>query len=60
MDIRKVTVVQYGGMIAEKILIEDRGDVLVVTTEEEWNASQRENRPPISVGFKAEYVVNRP
>jgi hypothetical protein len=59
MYITRVTVIQYGGTIAEKILVEDRGDVLLVTTEEEWNASQSENRAPISVGFKAEYIVKR-
>ncbi len=59
MDINRVTVVQYGGTIAEKILVEDRGDVLLVTTEEEWSTSQSENRPPVSVGFKAEYIVKR-
>jgi hypothetical protein len=56
-QIKRVNVIQFGGTIAEKILVEDRGDVLVVTTEEEWAASVAENRPPISVGFKREYLV---
>ena len=53
----RVTVIQYGGVFAEKILVEDRGEVLIVTTEEEWEASKREGRPPISVGFRREYLV---
>jgi hypothetical protein len=44
-------------MTAEKILVEDEGDVLVVTTEEEWAASVAENRLPVTVGFKREYLV---
>jgi hypothetical protein len=54
---KKVTVVQYGGTIAEKILVEDRGEVLLVTTEAEWRAAERENRLPVSVGFRREYLV---
>jgi hypothetical protein len=53
----KVTVIQYGGTIAEKILVEDRGEVLIVTTEAEWRASEAENRPPITVGFRREYLI---
>ena len=54
---KRVTVIQFGGTIVEKILVEDKGDVLVVTTEEEWKAAAAENRPPVSVGFKREYLV---
>ena len=54
---KTVTVVVYGGTIEKKILVEDRGDVLVVTTEEEWRAAETENRPPVVVGFKREYLV---
>ena len=39
-------------------MVEDRGDVLLVTTEEEWLASKAENRAPVSVGFRREYIVN--
>lgn len=56
---KKVTVTVFGGTIEEKILVEDKGDVLVVTTEDEWNAAERENRLPIVVGFRREYLVNR-
>jgi hypothetical protein len=53
----RVTVIQYGGTIAEKILVEDRGDVLIVTTEAEWRAAEVENRPPVTVGFRREYLI---
>jgi len=55
----RVTVVEFGGTIAEKILVEDRGHVVMVTTEEEWADSQRESRPPVTVGFKKEYLYHK-
>ena len=54
---KRVTVVEFGGTISTKILVENRGDVLVVTREEEWEASQKESRPPIVVGFRREYLT---
>jgi hypothetical protein len=56
---KRVTVTQFGGTIAEKIVVEDRGDILLLTTEDEWEASKAENRPPISVGFRREYIVDK-
>ena len=55
---KRVTVVEYGGTISEKILVEERGDVLLVTTEEEWMSAEAENRVPITVGFKRDYLVD--
>jgi len=60
MQIKYVTVRQYGGRVVEKVLVKDQGDVLLVTTPEEWEISQREEREPVTVGFKREYVVDLP
>jgi hypothetical protein len=60
MKKERVTVRQYGGKIVEKVLVEDRGDVLIVTTPEEWESAQREEREPVVVGFKREYLVKEP
>jgi hypothetical protein len=60
MENNRVTVRQYGGKIVEKVLVEDRGDVLLVTTPQEWAESQREDRDPIVVGFRREYLVESP
>ena len=57
MTMNTVTVVEYGGKHVEKVLVEDKGDVLLVTTPQEWNDSQRESREPIVVGFRREYLV---
>ncbi len=57
METKRVTVCQYGGTIAEKVVVQDLGDVLILTTEEEWEASQRENRDPVTVGFKRQYAI---
>jgi hypothetical protein len=54
---KTVNVVVYGGAIEEKILVEDRGDVLIVTTKDEWKVAEHENRPPVAVGFRREYLV---
>ena len=54
---KRVTVYIYGGTIAEKILVEDRGDVLLLTTEAEWSAAEKESRQPIVVGFRREYLA---
>jgi hypothetical protein len=54
---KRVTVVEFGGTISTKVLVEDLGAVLVVTSEREWEASQREAREPVVVGFRREFVV---
>ena len=54
---KRITVMQFGGTISKKILVEDKGDVLILTSEEEWKRSQSESRPPIVVGFRREYVI---
>ncbi len=54
---KTVTVIVYGGTIEKKILVEDRGNILIVTTEDEWKAAERENRPPVAIGFRREYLV---
>jgi len=56
---KRVTVRQFDGSVAEKIVVEEHDDLLVVTTEEEWKAALREHRSPVSVGFRREYVVNK-
>jgi hypothetical protein len=53
-----VTVIVFGGKPVEKILVEDLGEVLLVTTPEEWAESNRLKRKPVTVGFKREYIVN--
>jgi hypothetical protein len=57
---KRVTVITFGGTISTKVLVEDRGSVLIVTSEGEWTASQRESREPVVVGFRREYVVEEP
>ncbi len=54
---KRVTVIEFGGTISTKILVEDRGDVLILTSEKEWEASQRESRAPVVVGFRREFLT---
>jgi len=58
--IQQISVREYGGRIVEKILVEDLGEVVLVTTPEEWDLAQSEQRKPITVGFKKEYVLGEP
>jgi|HubBroStandDraft_2_1064218.scaffolds.fasta_scaffold4098232_1 hypothetical protein len=57
---QNVTVREFGGRVVEKVLVEDLGDVILVTTPEEWKSSQIEQRKPVTVGFKREYIVKIP
>lgn len=57
MQNQRVTVREYGGRIVEKVLVREMGNVLMVTTPEEWNSSQVEEREPVTVGFRREYLV---
>lgn len=57
MKINMVTVKEYGDKVSQKVLVEEREGVLIVTTKEEWDRSQRESRAPIVVGFRREYLT---
>lgn len=59
IDMVIVTVIEYGGAIREKILVAETEDALLVTTRDEWDASQRDARTPVTVGFRKEYEVSR-
>ena len=54
---KRVMVTVFGGAIEEKVLVKDWGEVLIVTTVEEYEAAILENREPVTVGFRKEYLV---
>lgn len=47
----------YGDAVIERRLVEMRERVALVCTTEEWEAAQRENRAPTSIGFPREDVL---
>ena len=52
-----VTVCLYGGETAPRRVLADRGDVIVICSEEEFQAAQREEREPSGLGFPRQDVI---
>jgi hypothetical protein len=52
-----VTVELYGGELAQRRVIADRGKVVVICAEEEYVSAKREGRDPEGVGFPRENVL---
>ena len=54
---QKVTVLLYGGAEAERRVVAEKGNVIVVCSDEEYKRAEREDREPEGVGFPREDVV---
>ena len=52
-----VTVRLYGGSTAERRVVAEKSDVIVICTEEEYTTAQREGREPSGAGFPREDVI---
>jgi hypothetical protein len=52
-----VTALLYGGGEALRRVIADKGDVIVICSEEEYKQADREGREPSGVGFPREDVI---
>lgn len=48
---QEVTVNAYGGKRPRVIVVEDRGDVVLICKPQEFREAIAQNREPISVGF---------
>jgi hypothetical protein len=55
-----VAVKDFEGTTLIRRIVSIEGDVLLVCTDEEYAAARREKRTPVSIGFKAAYVVPGP
>jgi hypothetical protein len=53
---QRVTVDTFGGAKAEKIVVEDLGETVLICRPEEFEAAKAQNRAPISIAFRKEYV----
>jgi len=53
-----VTVECFGGQTAQMIVVEDLGDILVVCTEQEFDAASAAGREPSTIGFRRSSVLN--
>jgi len=54
---QQVRVNAYGGKQPSVIVVEDRGDVVLICKPQEFEAARTEKREPISVGFHKEDVL---
>lgn len=52
----RVQVTEYGGNQLVRRVISDRGRVVEVCNESEWEAAQRDRRRPEGIGFPKESV----
>ncbi len=50
--------VMDGDVVADRIVVSIGGGVFFVCKPEEFEAAKRENREPVCIGFKPEYIVN--
>jgi hypothetical protein len=54
-----VTALLYGGGEALRRVVADKGDVVVICSEEEYKRADRERREPSGVGFPREDVIDQ-
>jgi hypothetical protein len=54
---QEVTVLLFGGGTATRRVIADKGNVVVICTEEEFQRAKEENREPEGLGFPRASVV---
>ena len=52
-----VTVLLFGGETAQRRVIADKGDVVVICSEDEYQSALVEERPPSGLGFPREDVL---
>jgi len=44
----------------QRVVVSDMGDVIAVTTPEEWRASRGLGNTPVSIGFRRSDVIDHP
>lgn len=52
-----VTLVAFGGKLIQRRVVEDRGSVILICRDEEYQSASVEKRPPITVGFPRTSVI---
>jgi hypothetical protein len=56
---QQVRVNAYGGKQPNVIVVEDRGDVVLICKPQEFESARIENREPMAVGFRKEDVIKQ-
>jgi len=52
----RVVVQAAGNRKLRRIVVEDRAEVILISTEEEYASARAEGREPVSIGFRREWV----
>ncbi|MGD1072925.1 MAG: hypothetical protein ABSB15_22615 [Bryobacteraceae bacterium] len=55
---QRVNVLLYGGATGQRRVVADKGDIVVICSEEEYQSALREKRPPSGLGFPKEDVLD--
>ena len=55
---KKVSVIADGDVVIERIVVSVENDVYFVCKREEFEQAKLEDRDPICIGFRREYVVS--
>jgi hypothetical protein len=55
-----VTALMYGGEQASRRVIADKGNTIVICSEEEYQRAEREGREPQGIGFPRQDVLESP
>jgi hypothetical protein len=53
---QKVTVLLYGGNKGDRRVVAEKGDIVVICSDEEYSRAERERREPEGIGFPREDV----
>jgi hypothetical protein len=54
---QRIRVNAYGGKKPYVIVVEDRGDVVLICKPSEFECAKAENRDPMSIGFHREDII---
>ena len=55
---KEVSLVQFDGSVVERVLVAVENGYLFVCRREEWDMARNEQREPMCIGFRAEYLVS--
>ena len=57
IDLKEVTLLSHNDVVITRVLVSVENDMLFVCKREEFDAARRENREPVCIGFKREYLI---
>jgi hypothetical protein len=55
---KEVSLISCGDKVISRVIVSVEGDVYFVCKKEEFETARRENREPVCIGFRKEYVLS--